>query len=182
MNFLKINLPMDLTLILGPMKSGKSFELISHFAPLKYTSIPFILYQPEKNVRDTHIQSRNGVAIEATKAKTLEEALKGNYGVVGIDEANMFDESEADVVEKLLQKGTEEIAFSLDMDHQARLFGLVRRLLELGPKEVRYRRAVCEMCKTPNAVHTQVFKNGVPVTEEVPPATPDDGTFEYKTA
>jgi len=171
---------MDLTLILGPMKSGKSFELISHFAPLKYTNIPFILYQPEKNVRDTHIQSRNGVGIEAKKVSTLREALNGSYGVVGIDEANMFDENEADVIETLLKKGTRVIVSSLDMDHQGRLFGIVRRLLELGPKEVRYRRAVCEVCKTPNAVHTQVFKNGAPVTEEVPSVIPDDGTFEYK--
>ncbi len=171
---------MDLTLILGPMKSGKSYELISHFAPLKYTSIPFVLYQPEKNVRDQQIQSRNGAAIEAKKVGTLQEALNENYGVVGIDEANMFAEAEAEVVEKLLKKGTRVIVSSLDMDHQGRLFGIVRRLLELGPKEVRYRRAVCETCKNPNAVYTQALRLGVPVTEEVPSVIPDDGTFEYK--
>jgi len=39
---------MELILILGPMKSGKSFDLISYFMPLKYTNINFSLYQADQ--------------------------------------------------------------------------------------------------------------------------------------
>ena len=58
---------MSLTLILGPMKSGKSYDLISYFAPLRYTDIPFAVYQCKKNVRDVAVQSRNGSLLDAKK-------------------------------------------------------------------------------------------------------------------
>ena len=82
---------MELTLILGPMKSGKSFDLISHFAPLKYTNIPFALYQSAKNVRDAEIWSRNGISLEAKKVHDLSETLASCAKVIGIDEVHMFE-------------------------------------------------------------------------------------------
>ncbi len=171
---------MDLTLILGPMKSGKSFDLISHFAPLKYTDIPHILYQSSRNVRDEHISSRNGVIIEAKKVSSLNEALEKNFTVVGIDELHMFDPNDVLVVGKLLNKGVKVIAAGLDTDYRGKMFDTVRGLLELGPKEVRHKRAVCELCRQPTAVYSQVFSNGIPLTEGMPPVIPDDGTFTYQ--
>ena len=89
---------MELTLILGPMKSGKSFELISYFMPLKYTDIPFALYQSMKNIRSENIWSRNGVSLEAKKVDTLAEILESNLKIVGIDEIHMFNEKEAEII------------------------------------------------------------------------------------
>ena len=186
---------MDLTLILGPMKSGKSFELISHFAPLRYTDIPYALYQSSRNVRDEHISSRNGVIIEAKKVSTLADALdkrrvsmdgtrhdsvESNYAVVGIDELHMFDPTDAAVVAELLNRGVKVVAAGLDLDYRGKMFEIVKCLLELGPKEVKYKRAVCELCRQPAAVYSQVFNKGLPLTEGMPPVIPDDGTFIYQ--
>ena len=171
---------MDLTLILGPMKSGKSFDLISYFAPLKYTDIPHVLYQSARNVRDEHICSRNGIVLEAKKAGSLAEALDQNFSVVGIDELHMFNPADVEVVAKLLDRGVKIIAAGLDIDYRGKMFDIVRGLLELGPKEVRYKRAVCELCRKPTAVYSQVFNNGAPITFGMPSVIPDDGTFTYK--
>ncbi|OGH91191.1 MAG: hypothetical protein A2534_04415 [Candidatus Magasanikbacteria bacterium RIFOXYD2_FULL_39_9] len=171
---------MDLTLILGPMKSGKSFDLISHFAPLKYTDIPFVLYQSARNVRDQHISSRNGVVIEAEKVSTLADALQKDFAVVGIDEIHMFDPADVAVVSQLLNKGVKVVAAGLDIDYQGKMFDIVKALLELGPREVKYKKAVCEICRQPNAVYSQVFNKGVPLTGGMPPVIPDDGTFTYQ--
>jgi thymidine kinase len=171
---------MDLTLIVGPMKSGKSFDLISYFAPLKYTDIPFMLYQPLKNQRDSQIWSRNGVEMNAKKVHSLAEALESNFQVIGVDEFHMFEPAEVDVIEKLLRKGVKVVVSGLDTDYQGRMFEIIKRLLELGPKEVRHKRAVCEICKKPAAVHTQILSQGVPMTDNLPPVVPDDGTYEYK--
>lgn len=171
---------MDLTLILGPMKSGKSFDLISHFAPLKYTDIPFVLYQSARNVRDEHISSRNGVVIPAEKVSTLSEALDKNFAVVGIDEIHMFDPKDVPVVAELLNRGVKVVAAGLDIDYQGKMFDIVKSLMELGPKEVKYKKAVCEICRQPNAVYSQVFNKGVPLTGGMPPVIPDDGTFTYQ--
>ena len=171
---------MGLKLILGPMKSGKSFELISHFAHLKYTNIPYALYQSSKHVRDKGVKSRNGAILEAQLVENISGALEKDYKIVGVEEVHMFDESAAEVVKKLLAGGTNVIACGLDMDYKGELFPIVRRLLELGPKEIVYKRAVCEICKDPNAVYTQVLFKGKPVTGGLPPVLPEDGTYEYK--
>lgn len=171
---------MALILILGPMKSGKSYELISYFAPLKYTNQKFALYQSSRNVRDRQIWARDGVEIAAQKVASLAEALDHNFSVIGIDETHMFDEDQAEIIEKLLKQGTKVIASALDTDFKGELFPIVKRLLELGPTEARYRRAACDDCKSPEAIYTQVLKNGIPITQGSSPSVPDDGTHTYK--
>jgi len=171
---------MPLKLILGPMKSGKSFELISNFAHLKYTDIPYAIYQSSRHVRDAGVKSRNGAVLEAQLVKDISSALDKNYKIVGIEEAHMFEESNAEIVRNLLFRGTLVIASGLDTDYKGEMFPIIRRLFELGPKEVVYRRAVCETCKEPNAVYTQVLLKGKPVTGGLPPSLPEDGTYEYK--
>lgn len=167
-------------LILGPMKSGKSFELISNFAPLKYTKINFALLQPERNVRDEGICSRNGISLNAQKVRSLSEAIDKNLEVVGIDEVHMFEEAEVENIKKLLQKGTKVIVSGLDMDCYGQMFPIVKKILELGPKEVRYKRAVCEVCGEPTAVYTQILDNGQAVLCGLPSVVPDDGRYTYK--
>lgn len=171
---------MDLTLILGPMKSGKSLDLISFFAPLAYTDLKFSLYQSRRNVRDEFIQSRDGVKLNAKKVASLFEILEeGLQDVVGIDEIHMFKQEDVSAVDRLLRQGTRMIISGLDTDYQGRLFDTIVRLLELGPKEIRYRRAVCEICRSPQAIYTQIVKDNKPITIGLPPVVPDDGTYKY---
>jgi len=171
---------MELVLILGPMKSGKTLDLIGYFSFLQHTTKPFLLIQPMRNVRDEQIHTRHGIAMEAVKVKKLADADVNGSVIVGIDEMHMFHEEDADTVERWLQEGRKVVISSLDTDHQGRLFPVVKRLLEMGPKEVRYRRAACDVCKCPEAVYTQVMRNNEPLTEDFPPSVPDDGTFQYK--
>jgi len=171
---------MPLKLILGPMKSGKSFELISHFAPLKYTDISYALYQSSRNVRDANVWSRNGMELVAKKVDNLKEALGSNFKIIGIDEIHMFPKEIAEEIRALLGRETQIIASGLDMDYKGEMFPIVRRLFELGPREVVYRRAVCESCREPDAVYTQVFFKGAPVKRGLLSVLPEDGTYKYK--
>src|SRR3989339_2128473 len=134
---------MELTLILGPMKSGKSYDLISYFAPLKYTNKKFALFQSERHVREAQIQSRNGSLLEAKIIPTFDGLENDGYEVIGIDEIHMFKLSEVENIKKILNAGTQIIASGLDMDHRGRLFEIIKKLLEIGPVTVKYRRAVC---------------------------------------
>ncbi|HEU0050780.1 MAG TPA: thymidine kinase, partial [Patescibacteria group bacterium] len=103
-----------LTLILGPMKSGKSMDLISYFAPFKYSLQSYALFQNEKHVREADIRTRNGIILEAKRVSSIAEALGKNYTAVGIDEAHMFPESEVNVIEQLLKQGTKVVVSGLD--------------------------------------------------------------------
>lgn len=170
---------MELTLILGPMKSGKSFELINHFAPLKYTNEKFALFHSAENVRDDSVRSRNNLNLEAKKIKSIKEVVGLGCGVIGIDEIHMFPEDDAKYVSELLRWGTKVVISGLDTDYQGRMFEIVKSLLELGPNTVHYKRAVCDNCRQPEAVYTQVLKDGMPVLKDMPPSIPDDGTHTY---
>lgn len=161
------------------MKSGKSYDLISFFAPLKYSNVSFSLYQAAKHVRDTHIMSRNGSLIESVKINSLKEILGDPASTIGIDEFHMFSEDETWVIEKLLQEGKSLIISSLDTDYRGILFRGVAHLMALAPREVKFRRAVCEVCKVPDATQTQIFDNGKPVLGSLPSVIPEDGTFRY---
>lgn len=171
---------MDLTLILGPMKSGKSFDLISYFAPLRYTDISHVIYQSARHVRDGNIHSRTGAAIEAKVVSSLTDALDKEYQVVGVDELHMFLPADVEVIAKLLDRGVRVIGSGLDMDYRGEMFDVIKKLLELGPKDVKYKRAVCEKCRKPTAVYSQVFNQGEPLTGGMPPVIPEDGTFTYQ--
>ncbi len=170
---------MSLTLILGPMKSGKSYELISFFAPLTYTKLKFGLYQSVHNVRDSFLTSRNGVKLEAKKINSLREILNDDVEVIGIDEIHMFEPEDIEVIEKLLKKGVRIIISGLDTDYEGKLFDTIARLIELVPEEIKYRQAVCEICQTPAAIYTQILKNNQPITSGLQPLVPEDGTYNY---
>ncbi|MCF7820787.1 MAG: thymidine kinase [Candidatus Pacebacteria bacterium] len=173
---------MDLTLILGPMKSGKSYELISFFAPLSYTNLKFGLYQSARNVRDSFVISRNGAKLNAKKIASLHEILDDDVEVVGIDEIHMFEEGDIKAIEEMLKKNIKVIISGLDTDYQGKLFNTIAKLMELAPKEIRYRRAVCDVCKSPEAIYTQVFAGDKVITSGMPSVIPDDGTYTYSVA
>ena len=170
---------MKLTVILGPMKSGKSFDLISLFSPLKYSPSKYALYQPKRNVRDKGIESRSGLFIDAEKVETLEKIANEKLSFIGIDEMHMFHPEDVQYIEQALKNGADVIVSGLDLDYKGELFPVIKKLLELAPNEVRYKRAVCDNCKEFSATHTQVYNKGVPIAHGMPPSIPDDGTHTY---
>lgn len=170
---------MYLTLILGPMKSGKSLELISRFAHLKYSDVPFKLYQPKINVRDEKVSTRNGMSLPAQKIDCLKEIPLGKYDMIGIEEVHMFKPTEIKHIDRLLKAKTRIVASGLDLDHAGRLITTIKKLIELGPCEVIYRKAVCEQCKSIDAAFTQVLESGIIVPKNFPSVLPEDGRYQY---
>jgi len=170
---------MDLFLILGPMKSGKSLTMIEQFTPLKYTNISFGLYQPKKDVRNNSVWSRVGVELDGKKIDSLKDILNFENQIVGIDEIHMFKEEDVDSVRELLNRGIKVVASGLDMDYKGEMFGTIKRLLEIGPKEVKYKQSVCELCKDHNAVYTVISKDDKIILEGLPSVVPEDGTYKY---
>ncbi|MDD5043265.1 MAG: thymidine kinase [Patescibacteria group bacterium] len=170
----------NLTLILGPMKSGKSLHLINHFNSLKDNGTKFLMFHSIKNVRDEKIWSRAGLELDAKKVENLTEVLDSDVPIIGVDELHMFEESEAEIIRKILERGIEVVAAGLNIDYRGETFRLVQNLLELNPKNVFYKKAICEDCGNLEAEYTQVFKNSEPLLSGLPPVIPEDGTYTYK--
>jgi thymidine kinase len=171
----------SLDVVLGPMKSGKSLELISMLSPLQYTRVRHRVFQSARHVRDTGVTSRSGGMLATTKVASLTAALAEELDVVAVDEIHMFDAADVAVLGELLRRGTRVVVAGIDLDHRGELFGTVRAILELAPDAVTYRRAVCDVCHEYRATHTQVLRDAAPFLEDLGGrALPDDGTFTYE--
>lgn len=170
---------MAFTLIIGPMKSGKSLELIARVAPYKFAHKKVLFLQPIINVRDTEIHSRNGVEEKGFKFKSLKD-VKYDFDVIGIDEAHMFKEPDYKVVDDWLKAGKEVFVSGLDLDYRGNLIPIIKRFLELKPETVINKAAVCEVCKSYSAYYTQIMDKGKPIIEGLPLIVIDDGTYAYQ--
>jgi thymidine kinase len=167
------------TVILGPMKSNKSHDLLGRMSPYEFTDLTVVKVQPEANVRDEGIRSRLGINATALAVKSLHEITQP-FDVIGIDEVHMFDEQDADVIDTWLHEDKDVIASGLDLDYQGKMMPLIIRLLELKPDNLIQKKSVCEVCKSYDARFTQILRSNVPVLSGLPPVVPEDGTYDYQ--
>lgn len=170
---------MGLNLIVGPMKSGKSLELIARVAPYEFAKKKVLYVQTKKDVRDQGITSRIGINTRALRVKSLKEITNG-FDVIGVDEINMFPASDIAVIKKWLHEGKEVFASGLDLDYSATMMPLVRKILELKPDNIINKTAVCDVCHDYSAQFTQILHNGEPVLGGLPHIVPEDGTYVYE--
>lgn len=168
-----------LTLILGPMKSGKSHELVARTAPYEYADKQILYVQPEANTRDEGIRSRLGVGATALAVGSLAD-VDQPFDVIGIDEVHMFDESDASVVDTWLHEGKNIVASGLDLDYRGKMLPIVLRLMELKPEELISKIAVCDVCKGYSAAFTQILSNDVPILGGLSSITIDDGSYDFQ--
>lgn len=151
-----------LTVIYGPMFSEKSGELIHMVNMAKtYMGKTAIVYKPMKDTRSSNIVSRVGTCIDAKEVKSftmadVTEALA--YDVIGIDEAQLFDESVLTMVQALLKANKEVIAAGLATDFRGKPFGHMPELI-VEADEVHQKFACCAVCGQP-AQFSQRVVNG----------------------
>lgn len=177
----------EFKLILGPMASSKSSTLIAEMERYDYARQRTVTVQPDLNVRDKQIESRNGLKREAIKLKRLGELLTtlnlDQVDVVGIDEAFMFEADDAkESIAALLKLGKTVVASSLDIMANGHVPKTVIAMQELAPN-VTYVQAVCthDGCGSMNARMTVIYdlKSGQQITN-LPDVVPDDGSYGYR--
>jgi thymidine kinase len=95
-----------------------------------------------------HVQSHNSnkIASQAVnKAIDILALLEDNTRVVGIDEAQFFDDSIVDVAQKLAYRGIHVVVAGLDMDYLGQPFGPMPKLMAIA-EDVTKLSAVCVLC------------------------------------
>jgi thymidine kinase len=170
---------MALTLILGPMKSGKSLELIARVAPYEFAKKKVIYVMSKKDKRPGGLSSRIGVDTKAIRVDSLKEINNG-FDVIGIDEVFMFDNSDSKQIENWLAEGKDVVVSSLDLDYSATMMPMIKKLLELKPEKVINKMAVCEVCHKYKAQFTQILNKGIPVTRGLPYIVPEGASHNYE--
>jgi thymidine kinase len=135
--------------IAGCMFSGKSEELIRRLKRAQIAGKKAEIFKPaiDKRYDPVHIVSHDASKIPCTPVENHNNILLFASGVdvVGIDEAQFFDESLAEALEKLMLQGIRVIVAGLDMDYTGKPFGPIPGLLARA-EYITKLHAICVKC------------------------------------
>lgn len=135
--------------ICGSMFSGKTEELIRRLNRAKIAQQKVEIFKPAIDVRyhEANIVSHNQTAIRSTPVNTSEEILlmTSECEVVGLDEAQFFDEGIVEIVNKLAEQGKRVIIAGLDMDSSGVPFGPMPNLMAIAEYVTKVH-AICVVC------------------------------------
>ena len=119
--------------ICGSMFSGKTEELIRRLRRAEMAGQNVEIFKPKLDTRyaDDEVISHNFNKIRSTPVESPNEILLlgSTCDVVGIDEAQFFDESIVEVANKLANSGIRVVIAGLDMDFMGRPFGPIPNLM-----------------------------------------------------
>ena len=144
--------------IVGPMFSGKSEELIRRLRRAEIARQRVQIFKPVIDQRYTvnGIVSHSGLEISSDLVKDASEILtkvEPRTEVIGIDEAQFLGEALVEVCTKLADMGKRVMVSGLDTDFMGRPFEPMPRLLAVA-EEITKLLAICVRCGNP-AVNTQ---------------------------
>src|SRR3954469_3952482 len=122
--------------ISGCMFSGKTEELIRRLNRALIAKQKVEIFKPVVDNRYHHEQivSHNENRIRSTPVNFASDIilLAGDCEVVGIDEAQFFDEAIVEVCNALANNGKRVIVAGLDMDYEGKPFGQMPNLLAIA--------------------------------------------------
>jgi len=140
--------------ICGAMFSGKTEELIRRLKRARIARLHILLFKPtiDNRYHSDDIVSHDQSRIEAKPVRHSDEILRLladsapiNVDVVGIDEAQFFDEGIVDVARKLSAMGLRVVVAGLDMDYLGLPFGPMPALMAVA-EQVTKLHPVCMVC------------------------------------
>ena len=145
--------PGAIEVICGSMFSGKTEELIRRLKRAKFAKQKVEIYKPCIDVRysedevvshDSH--SINSTPIDSPASMLL---LSSDVEVVGIDEAQFFDDTIVEVVQTLANRGIRVIIAGLDTDFMGKPFGPMPALMAVA-EDIQKVHAICVKCGSPS--------------------------------
>lgn len=135
--------------ICGSMFSGKTEELIRRLKRAKIANQKVEIFKPKIDTRydDVKVVSHDDNSILSTpigdSRKLLD--LTDGVGVVGVDEAQFFDDQLPEICQQLALRGIRVIVAGLDMDYKGVPFGPMPNLLAVAEYITKVH-AICSHC------------------------------------
>lgn len=135
--------------ICGSMFSGKTEELIRRLNRAKIAKQKVEIFKPTVDTRydDEDVVSHNANKIQSTPVDSAEQILLmvNDVSVVGIDEAQFFDNQLVSVCNQLADRGIRVVVAGLDMDFKGVPFGPIPHLLATAEYVTKVH-AICMHC------------------------------------
>jgi thymidine kinase len=163
--------PGSVEIICGSMFSGKTEEMIRRLRRARIAKQKIQVFKPEIDNRYNaeKVTSHAGIDFEAIpvkKASEIKENLRADTTVVGIDEAQFFDNAIIQIIEELADKGKRVIVTGLDMSFRGDPFGCIPIIMAKAD-HVDKLHAICMVCGEP-ASRTQRLVDGRPAHYDDP--------------
>lgn len=134
------------------MFSGKTEELIRRLRRAQFANQKVEIYKPCIDVRysEDEVVSHEGHSIPSTPIDSPASMLllSSDVEVVGIDEAQFFDDTIVEVVQTLANRGIRVIIAGLDQDYLGNPFGPIPALMAVA-EDVQKVHAICVKCGSP---------------------------------
>lgn len=148
-----------LELIVGPMFSGKTDELLRRITKYEYGDVEYLIFKPKLDTRDgEYVKSRTGACKKCILVDSpediyktiLEEENKGRaIDVIAVDEAQLFLDDMVnrfiEVVEELTLRNYRVLVAGLEKDFKGEPFGAIPELM-CRCDTVTKLTAVCKIC------------------------------------
>jgi thymidine kinase len=135
--------------ICGSMFSGKTEELIRRLKRVKFANLKAEIFKPAIDVRYDEIKiiSHDTNEIQSTPIDNSQKILlmAKDVDVIGIDEAQFFDDELPNVCDQLAYNGVRVIVAGLDMDFTGKPFGQMPFILAKADYVTKLH-AICVKC------------------------------------
>ncbi len=139
----------SIEVICGSMFSGKTEELIRRLRRAQFANQKVEIYKPAIDVRysDDQVVSHDAHSIPSTPIDSPASMLllSADVEVVGIDEAQFFDDTVVEVAQTLADRGIRVIVAGLDTDFTGKPFGPMPALMAVA-EDVQKVHAICVKC------------------------------------
>jgi thymidine kinase len=152
--------------ICGSMFSGKTEELIRRLKRARIAKMNVEIFKPKMDNRyhEENVVSHDSNFIHSTPVESSSQILllANNVEVVGVDEAQFFDNDLPDVCENLANRGIRVIVAGLDMDYLGKPFGPMPQLLSIAEFVTKVH-AICMKCGNLAHVSHRIVKHGAQI-------------------
>jgi len=136
-------------IISGPMFSGKTEELIRRLKRAIIANKKVAIFKPaiDNRYSTNDVVSHSELKIPSIVVNRAIEIVEhyDNADVIGVDEAQFFNEALVDILQYLAYKGKRVIVAGLDMDSNAKPFGIMPALMATA-EYVTKLHAICIDC------------------------------------
>jgi thymidine kinase len=139
----------SIEVIVGSMFSGKTEELIRRLRRAQIANQAVAIFKPAIDTRycETEVVSHGGGSIPSIAVTHSQQILLlvQDIKVVGIDEAQFFDNGIVEATRIIANQGLRVIVASLDMDYMGKPFGPIPALMATAEFVTKVH-AICQKC------------------------------------
>jgi thymidine kinase len=138
----------SIEVVCGSMFSGKTEELIRRLRRAQIARLHVEIFKPMTDTEAVVSHNQNSIPCTPVESSSAILLLGSHVQVVGIDEAQFFDDELAYVCNTLANKGVRVIVAGLDMDYKGKPFGPMPGVMAMAESVTKVH-AVCVKCGNP---------------------------------